>query len=775
MSTTAVDPAALNRAEGQRPGGAKRSNISILIPTFNEEVNLPHALKSVVGWADRIWVVDSESTDRTREIAASMGAEVVVQPWLGYARQKNWALDNLAWESDWLFILDADEAITAALRDEMMAIAKMDPAQVAEGGFYVNRLPHFMGRPIRHCGFYPSYNLRFFKRGKARYEDREVHEHMVVDGETRRLNEIMLHEDRRGLEHWIAKHNRYSTLEAREIIKEQLRVSSKRASRLERGIAFRRWLKLHVLPYLPLSGLFRFFYMYIFRLGFLDGATGFRFCLLLAVYDYFITLKLAELRLAGAHRNPAILTPPAVGLAKKEGSVSTVTGEEAATGPAGAGAGAAAGAASPDAGSTVRTPVVAEVATPPVEVVVAAPVVEAKPSEAPATGGAAFGAGSGAASSAPVRPTVRPEVAPSALHTLEPRHAEADALREELGHGRNPPFGVWPAVGSVPVSVLIPVKNEQRNIAECLRRVQWATEIVVADSQSSDKTIPMAQALGADVYQFYYSKSGWPKKKNWALETVPWKNKWVLILDADEYMTPELAEEVRQVVSGSWKPWKEGSAGCGDGYWLNRRFMFIGRWLKGCGFYPSYNVRLFKHDVGRYERIGNLGDTGSGDNEVHEHVVLSTGEAGYLKHDFLHFAYPDLSVWVEKHNRYTTWEAFAMEAKDEGAIKPSLFGGPIERRRWLKRFGRKLPFRPTLRFIYSYVIQRGFLDGYAGFVMCRLLAWYEFMSIAKYREMKVLRETPYLSQPAVTKGLLQPQGPAMAKPPGGQGTAGGGR
>ncbi len=779
MSTDAPQSAAEALASDVSPSGARaaapagrasgrvRSNISVLIPTFNEEVNLPHALKSVVGWADTIWVVDSESTDRTREIAKAMGAEVVVQPWLGYARQKNWALDNLPWQSEWLFILDADESITPELRDEMLAIARRDPAQVAEGGFYVNRLPHFMGRPIRHCGFYPSYNLRFFKRGKARYEDREVHEHMVVDGETSRLNQIMLHEDRRGLEHWIAKHNRYSTLEAREIVKEQLRVSSKRASRLERGIAFRRWLKLHVLPYLPLSGLFRFFYMYIFRLGFLDGATGFRFCLLLAVYDYFITLKLAELRLAGAHKNPEILTPPAVGLAKKEGSVSTVSGDDAvSTAPAPVKADE----------STFRTPVVApvKVEAPPAVRAAATVSADEKPAEIAARNGAIPPVES-AKSATPVRPTTRPDVAPPATLTLEPRHPDADALREELGRGKNPPFGVWPAVGSVPVSVLIPVKNEQRNIAECLRRVQWATEIVVADSQSVDKTIPMAQALGADVYQFYYSTGGWPKKKNWALETVAWKNKWVLILDADEYMTPELAEEVRQVVSGTWKPWKEGSAGCGDGYWLNRRFMFIGRWLKGCGFYPSYNVRLFKHDVGRYERIGTLGDTGSGDNEVHEHVVLSTGEAGYCQHDFLHFAYPDLSVWVEKHNRYTTWEAFAMEAKDEGAIKPSLFGGPIERRRWLKRFGRRLPFRPTLRFIYSWVFQRGFLDGYPGFVMCRLLAWYEFMSIAKHREMKVLRETPYLSQPAVTKGLIQPQGPAMAKPPGGQGTAGGGR
>ncbi len=217
---------------------------------------------------------------------------------------------------------------------------------------------------------------------------------------------------------------------------------------------------------------------------------------------------------------------------------------------------------------------------------------------------------------------------------------------------------------------------------------------------------------------------------------MPWRNEWVLILDADEYMTPELAAEVQRVVDGTWSPKDPKKAGCGDGFWINRRFMFMGRWIKGCGYYPSWNVRLFRHAVGRYERIGTLGDTGSGDNEVHEHVVLSSGEPGYLEEEFLHYAYPDLSAWVEKHNRYTTWEAHAMDAGDEGSVRASPFGGPIERRRWLKRLSRRLPFRPWLRFSYSFFVQKGFMDGYPGLVMCRLLAWYELMSIAKYREMK---------------------------------------
>jgi glycosyltransferase involved in cell wall biosynthesis len=318
--------------------------------------------------------------------------------------------------------------------------------------------------------------------------------------------------------------------------------------------------------------------------------------------------------------------------------------------------------------------------------------------------------------------------APPRTARAEPRDPRADSLAENLQPGLPP--GDWPAEGSVPVSVLVPVKNEEANLTGCLRRLRWAQQIVVVDSQSADGTVPLAQALGAEVYQFYYSAEGWPKKKNWALAEVEWRSDWVLIMDADEHMTPELAREIADVVAGRHGP-------RADGYWLNRRFMFMGRWIRHCGYYPSWNLRLFKHSVGRYERIGNLGRTGSGDNEVHEHVVLASGaSAPYLKNDFLHYAYPDLATWVEKHNRYSTWEAHAMRAGDSGEVHASLLGGPIARRRWLKAKTRRLPFRPFLRFVYAYVFQRGFLDGYAGYCLCKLLAWYEFISLAKLYEMQ---------------------------------------
>lgn len=692
------------------------SNITVIIPTYNEEANIRYALESVRDWADAVFVVDSESTDKTQEIAAQHGAQVVVQSWLGYARQKNWALANLPIKTDWVFILDADEAITDTLRDELLMISRGNASQQQFAGYYVNRLTYFLGKPIRHCGYFPSYNLRFFKQGKARYEEREVHEHMIVEGQTSRLRHLMLHEDRRGLEHLIAKHNRYSTLEARELTRERVLRKGEDAGPLERGIATRRWLKRNVLPRLPFTALWRFLYMYIVKLGILDGATGFRFCLFLAAYDLFISLKMTEIRAAGLDEN-AIVPPkqavqpkPVQGLAVAEGAAGTVPLNQYAA---------------------VKTVLTETSSAAPAtnESVVATPRVQS------------------------VATLAQPASPSSEVPVPDGPHADAERLRRELNPTQMPP-GDFPPVGSVKVSILVPVKNEQRNIVECLRRCQWATELVVVDSASTDQTIALSQAMGADVYQFKYNRStGWPKKKNWALEMVPWKNEWVMILDADEYMTPELAQEIKRVVEGTWKPQgKFAKSGCGDGYWVNRRFMFMGNWIKGCGYYPSWNVRLLKHKLGRYERIGTLGDTGSGDNEVHEHIVLSTGSAGYLSNEFLHYAYPDLSAWIEKHNRYTTWEAHAMEAKDEGAVRARFFGEPIERRRWLKAFARKLPFRPTLRFCYSYFVQRGFLDGYPGLVMCRLMAWYEFVSIAKYREMLALRSDEARRNAANTSG-----------------------
>jgi len=278
----------------------------------------------------------------------------------------------------------------------------------------------------------------------------------------------------------------------------------------------------------------------------------------------------------------------------------------------------------------------------------------------------------------------------------------------------------------IPVSVLIPVKNEINNISDCIESVPFSDDIVVVDSGSTDGTITKSEQLGARVVQFDWN-GRFPKKKNWALENIAWKYDWVLILDADERITQELAQEIAdEIVTGRH-----------DAYYINRRFMFMGGWLKHCGYYPSWNLRLFKHDKGRYEKLVEIGNTKSGDNEVHEHVILS-GEVAYLKNAMLHYSYPTIDTWVEKHNRYSNWEACVMlsRTKDPSSLNASFWGTSLERKRRIKLLVTRLPFRPTLRFIYHYILRLGVLDGYRGWVFCRLLAWYEFVSIAKAHEIR---------------------------------------
>ncbi|MDP1580285.1 MAG: glycosyltransferase family 2 protein, partial [Candidatus Didemnitutus sp.] len=209
--------------------------------------------------------------------------------------------------------------------------------------------------------------------------------------------------------------------------------------------------------------------------------------------------------------------------------------------------------------------------------------------------------------------------------------------------------------------------------------------------------------------------------------TVPWRNAWVFIIDADERATPQLEAAMRAVLA---QPVQTHA-----GYYVNRRFWFLDGWLNHCGYFPSWNVRFFQHRLGRYEKFAANGDTGSGDNEVHEHVVLQ-GTSGYLPGEMEHYAFPNIATWVEKHNRYSNWEArLQLAGAAEEASHTSLDAG-LARKRWLRRLAWKLPFRPTLRFFYHYIWRAGFLDGYRGFVFCRLMGWYEFLNSTKAAELR---------------------------------------
>lgn len=629
------------------PDGTKQVKMDVLIQTFNEEINLPLTLASVAGWANKIFVVDSGSTDRTVEIAKEHGAQVVQHPWEGYARQKNWALDNLPFESDWILILDADEAVSSELRTEIERIVNRPSSEVRECGFYINRVFVFMSRQIRHCGYFPSWNLRLFKRGQARYEDRMVHEHMVVSGPTGYLKHLLLHEDCRGLEHFFAKHNRYSTLEARELFESPEPWPGMGRFITDR-IARRRFMKSQILPFLPLPWTLRLIYMYVLRLGFLDGRAGWMLSNFISGYEFAIQIKYRELRrLRG---NVPFLRS---GLAQPEGQISYQDEQGAAT-------------------PTVAAPV------------------------------------EDVGFNIPLAAKVVPEAAPA------PSVGVVENVQVQ-------PVVVCPT-DRVPISVVIPTLNEEQNMPRCLDHLQWADEVVIVDSGSTDDTCKIAERYGAKVIQFKWN-GAWPKKKNWALRHAPLKNEWVLIVDADEWITPELAEEIKRAIQNPDRV----------GYYINRKFIFMGRWIKHCGYYPSWNLRLIKRGLGEYEQLTGIGNTGSGDNEVHEHVIAK-GPVGYLDNDMLHFAFPNIHTFMEKHNRYSNWEA-AVQFKRADTTSAAI-GDVLSRRRKLKNLSRALPFRPTLRFLYAYIIKGGFLDGTAGYIFCRLLAIYEYLSVAKFKELR---------------------------------------
>jgi glycosyltransferase involved in cell wall biosynthesis len=223
-------------------------SLSIVIITLNEEANLPRTLESVK-WADEIVVLDAGSTDRTREIAESFHAKFFLEPWKGFAAQKNSALQKAT--GDWLLSLDADEEVEPALGQEIRETLSKNPAQ---SGFWIPRKNFFLGRWIRHGGFYPDPKLRLFRRGKGAFEERLVHEDVRIQGPTAKLQNHLLHHAYPTLDSYLEHMNRYSSLGAEMAV-----------ARRQVGFSF---LDIVIRPRLT------FFYNYFLRGGFLDGREG---------------------------------------------------------------------------------------------------------------------------------------------------------------------------------------------------------------------------------------------------------------------------------------------------------------------------------------------------------------------------------------------------------------------------------------------------------------------------------------------------------------------
>src|SRR5579864_8370566 len=219
----------------------------------------------------------------------------------------------------------------------------------------------------------------------------------------------------------------------------------------------------------------------------------------------------------------------------------------------------------------------------------------------------------------------------------------------------------------LPVTAIVPVRNEARNLPACLESLRDLGEVYVIDSQSTDTTAEIAHDYGAHLVQFHY-QGGWPKKRQWAMDSLPLANDWVFLIDADEALTPQLTEEIRRAIQNPGV----------DGYYIALRMYFLGRELRHCGA-SFYKLSLFRRGKGRYECRLKEQDQSMADMEVHEHIVMegeSKGKTSKLKHPLLHHNVESLSHYIRKHDEYSNWEARVSLAGGANAmdLAPSLLG-----------------------------------------------------------------------------------------------------
>jgi glycosyltransferase involved in cell wall biosynthesis len=266
------------------------------------------------------------------------------------------------------------------------------------------------------------------------------------------------------------------------------------------------------------------------------------------------------------------------------------------------------------------------------------------------------------------------------------------------------------------VSVLILTFNEEDNLPRCLQSLSWSDDIVVFDSFSTDRTVEIAKAAGARVVQRRFDNENDHRTASLQVE---FKYPWVYNPDADEITPPEFQREILEVTAD---PIRAEVA-----YRARFKTMFLGQWLKYSSLYPTWVIRLFKPEKVKFERSINL-----------RYVI--DGAEGRLSHHFEHHTFnKGLNAWFDKHNRYSWHEA----AESLNSLSTARFkwghlvsSNAVLRRRALKELSFRLPWRPTFRFLYMYLFRRGFLDGRAGLIYCRLLALYEYMIVVKMAEIQ---------------------------------------
>lgn len=268
--------------------------LSVLILTKNEALDIGGCLRAVSRLQD-VHVLDSASTDATREIAAAHGATVTVRPFDNFAAQRNFGLHELPLRNDWVLILDADERASPALIEESLAMVAQAPDNVAAGR--IRRRDYWMGKHLKHSIISPL-SIRLVRRSRVHYE-RDINEVLVVDGD---IADMRHHFDHfsfsKGMKHWFDKHNLYSTMEAELIASRRVGRPSLAKAFFGRDPHERRMHQKRLFYRMPGRPLLKFLYVLLFRGGFLDGPIGLHYALLQSIYEYMIVLKTREMRMA---------------------------------------------------------------------------------------------------------------------------------------------------------------------------------------------------------------------------------------------------------------------------------------------------------------------------------------------------------------------------------------------------------------------------------------------------------------------------------------------
>ena len=273
------------------------------------------------------------------------------------------------------------------------------------------------------------------------------------------------------------------------------------------------------------------------------------------------------------------------------------------------------------------------------------------------------------------------------------------------------------------LSVIILTYNEQKHIERCIKSLlPIAKNIFIVDSYSTDKTVEIAKLLGAKVYQNKWVN--YATQFQWGLDNCPIETEWVMRMDADEYVLPELAEEISAKMSMLSDDI--------SGVYIKRRVYFMGKWIKYGGYYPTWLLRIWRYDKGRIEQ-----------RWMDEHIKLTSGKKVQFQNDIVDENKNNLTWWTTKHNNYATREAidilnilYNFTSYDE--IVPNIFGTQEQKKRWLKIRYASLPLfiRPVLYFHWRYFLKLGFLDGKQGLIWHFLQGfWYRFLVDAKIYEI----------------------------------------